>query len=132
VREFADPDDPEFVDIRVPALLAAAGRLDEARELFDRWRPAPELRPMAAVDYVRKNGSGLDREHARAMLEHELSTRGVTQSPCRSSTRSITCGIPHPSRFAAPSTTARTQGSSIAMCPGPRPARCAATATGLA
>jgi hypothetical protein len=43
IRQFADPDEPEFVDIRVPALLAASGRFEEARTALDRWQPAPEL-----------------------------------------------------------------------------------------
>lgn len=43
IRELADPDAPGFVDIRVPMLLAASGRFDEARAALDRWQPAPEL-----------------------------------------------------------------------------------------
>ena len=132
VREFADPDDPEFVDIRVPALLAAAGRFEEARRVLDRWQPAPELlqarqrrtarqvrrwidsggdlallpgsppprehiaqppqksfseraqeakQQQAAVAHVRAQGSGMERDHLRGMLEQELGRRGVGESP---------------------------------------------------
>jgi len=53
--ELADEDDPEFVDVRVPALLAAAGRFDEAGEALDNANP---------------DGSGwLARNHARTALQ---------------------------------------------------------------
>ncbi len=42
VSELADDEEPDFVDGRVPALLAAAGRFDEARDALTRYRQCCE------------------------------------------------------------------------------------------
>ena len=39
----ADDEDPGWVDIRVPALLAAAGRFDEAAAALDRYEPPEDM-----------------------------------------------------------------------------------------
>jgi hypothetical protein len=129
-----DGDDEGRVDIRVPALLAAAGRFDEAAAALARYEPPAEAGGFArrerrtayqlrrwvagrgdqsllpdgpppsgfadpseqrsfadirtsgrarreAVEAVRRTGRGRDRGEVRALLEHELARRGVTESP---------------------------------------------------
>jgi hypothetical protein len=45
--EFRDDEDPDQVDLRVPALLAAAGRFDEAGAALDRYEPPEESDPFS-------------------------------------------------------------------------------------
>jgi len=47
---FGDSEDPGWVDLRVPALLAAAGRFDEVAAALDRYQPPRGSGPLARQD----------------------------------------------------------------------------------
>ncbi len=74
-----DLEDPEWTPIRLPALLAAAGRFDEARDALARWRPAPRpggldagatAPPAAAVDRQRWRRVADPARSATAAVSH--------------------------------------------------------------
>jgi hypothetical protein len=134
LAELADPEDRSCLDVRVPALLGAAGRFDQALAALDRYhepagsnfvfrrerRSAYQLRRWAtnrgdpsllparpppdtfehprkrqslsqiradsrarqqAVRAVQQQGRGRDRDALRQMLQEQLTSRGLTESP---------------------------------------------------